>query len=90
MDPVAAADFADAKAVEEPPRPGAYRSAGSAQELFQAAGALARRAREPFRGAHVALAAAALEHGTLARALATLGVERADLEQAARRELTAS
>lgn len=71
-----------------PPRDsGVYRSNPSAQELFQAAGAAARGARQRLAGAHVVLAAADLEHGTLARALERLGVDRLALRTAAAAEL---
>jgi hypothetical protein len=66
---------------------GVYRSNPSAQELFQAAGAAARGARQRLAGAHVVLAAADLEHGTLARALGRLEVDRAALRAAAASEL---
>jgi ATP-dependent Clp protease ATP-binding subunit ClpA len=68
---------------------GVYRSNPSAQELFQAAGAAARGARQRLSGAHVVLAAADLEHGTLARALDRLEVDRAALHAAAASELGA-
>jgi ATP-dependent Clp protease ATP-binding subunit ClpA len=69
---------------------GVYRSNPSAQELFQAAGAAARGARQRLAGAHVVLAAADLEQGTLARALHRLGVDRAALRAAAASELVGS
>lgn len=73
-----------------PPRgSGVYRSNPSAQELFQAAGAAARAAGQQLAGAHVVLAAADLEHGTLARALERLGVDRSALRAAAGAELGA-
>lgn len=68
---------------------GVYRSNPSAQELFQAAGAAARSARQRLAGAHVVLAAADLEQGTLARALQRLGVDRAALRSAASSALAA-
>lgn len=60
-----------------------YRSRPSAQEAFQAAGALARSSRERLSGAHVVAAVARMEHGTAARALERLGVDRAALAAAA-------
>lgn len=66
---------------------GVYRSTASAQEAFQAAGALARSQKAPFVGAHVVAAAAGMEHGTVPRLLAAIGVERSALAAAARDEL---
>lgn len=66
---------------------GLYRSNPSAQELFQVAGAAARGASQRLSGAHVVIAAADLEHGTLARALERLEVDRAALRAAAESEL---
>ena len=68
---------------------GVYRSSPSAREAFQAAGAMARSARQRFAGAHVVAAVARMEHGTLARVLARLGVDRHALEIAAAEELRA-
>ena len=59
------------------------RSRPSAQEAFQAAGALARSQRERLAGVHVIAAVAAMEHGTAARALTRLGIDRAALAAAA-------
>jgi ATP-dependent Clp protease ATP-binding subunit ClpA len=69
------------------PRSRLYRSSPSAQEVFQTAGAMARSARQRLSSAHVVLAAADVELGTLARVLDALGVERAALRDAARGEL---
>lgn len=69
---------------------GVYRSNPSAQELFQAAGRAARSARQRLAGAHVVLAAADLEQGTLARALERMEVDREALRSAAASELAAS
>ncbi|CAN5161508.1 hypothetical protein BH23CHL9_BH23CHL9_00670 [soil metagenome] len=65
-------------------------SAASDPPLFQAAGTAAREAGQRLSGAHVALAAADLEHGTLARALERLGVAPEALRVAARTELNRS
>jgi ATP-dependent Clp protease ATP-binding subunit ClpA len=65
------------------PRPGVYRSEPSAQQLFQAAGEDARRNGGCFVGAHVLRAAAALEHGSAARALGRMGVDPDALRAAA-------
>lgn len=85
------ADTAATMAADRPVTParggGVYRSNASAQELFQAAGSAARGAGQRLAGAHVVLAAADLEHGTLARALERLGVDRASLRAAAASEL---
>ncbi len=62
---------------------GLYRSRPSAQEAFQAAGALARSQKERLAGVHVVAAVAAMEHGTVARILDRLGVDRASLAAAA-------
>lgn len=63
---------------------GAFRSTPQAQQVFQAAVALSKSAK-PYRlkGAHVVAAATRLEHGTAARALAALGVDRGRLREAA-------
>jgi ATP-dependent Clp protease ATP-binding subunit ClpA len=66
---------------------GVYRSTVSAQELFQAAGAVARRERTRLSSAHVVLAAADVTAGTLGRVLDRLGVERPAMTAAARAEL---
>ena len=47
-----------------PPAKGVYRSSGSAQSAFLAAGKLARETRSQLVGAHVLLAIADMEHGT--------------------------
>lgn len=74
-----------------PPPPaqprGIYRSEPSAQALFQRVRLLARADGVPIRGAHVILAATELEHGTIPRALARLGITRETLAVCARREL---
>lgn len=67
-------------------RPSVYQSAPSAQEVFQAAGALARSSKERLAGAHVVAAVAAMEHGTAARILETLGIDRGALAAAAAEE----
>ncbi len=60
-----------------------YRSSASAQEAFQAAGAIARASRERLAGTHVVAAIAAMEHGTSARMLERLGIDRVALAAAA-------
>lgn len=66
--------------------PSVYRSAPSAQEVFQAAAALARSSNERLAGAHVVAAVAGMEHGTAARVLGTLGIDRQALAAAAAEE----
>lgn len=87
IDATTAAAMASDRPVTPAMGSGVYRSNPSAQELFQAAGAAARGARQRLAGAHVVLAAADLEHGTLARALGRLEVDRAALRAAAASEL---
>ena len=62
---------------------GAFRSTPQAQQVFQEAVALSKSARSALTGAHVVAAATRLEHGTAARALAALGVDRDRLREAA-------
>ena len=90
VDPDVAARMAEPAPILPANAPGVYRSEASAQELFQAAGAAARRAGQRLTGAHVALAAAGVAHGTLARALERLGIDREALRDAAGRELARS
>ena len=67
---------------------GVYRAAVSAQEAFQAASALAAKdGRFRLSGAHVVAAVAGMEHGTAARVLEVLGVDRESLANAAHEEL---
>ncbi len=66
---------------------GLYRSKAPLQSAFQAAGELARDEGTSLRGAHVVIAVADMEHGTAARALRTMGVDREALAVAAREEL---
>jgi ATP-dependent Clp protease ATP-binding subunit ClpA len=66
-----------------------YAASPSAQEAFQAAGKLARTAKQRLAGAHVVIAVAELERGTVARVLDRLGVDRRQLAEAARAELAA-
>jgi ATP-dependent Clp protease ATP-binding subunit ClpA len=63
---------------------GAFRSTPQAQQVFQDAVALSKSATPAgLTGAHVVAAASRLEHGTVARALAALGVDRDRLREAA-------
>ena len=66
-------------------RKGAFRSTASARAVFQAASDMAR-GDGGLRGAHVVAAVAGLEHGTAARSLAAMGVDRDALAVAAREE----
>ncbi len=70
-----------------PPARGVYRSEVSAQEVFQRARVLARRSPSGLRSAHIVLAAAEREHGTVARVLEHLSVDRAALVSAATAEV---
>lgn len=65
---------------------GLYRSAGSAQSAFQAAGKLARKSGSQLVGAHVVLAITGMEHGTAIRAVRSLGIDTDALAAAAREE----
>lgn len=67
-----------------PPATGIYRSEVSAQEVFQRARVLSRGSRAGLLSAHVLLAAAERDHGTVARVLSHLGVDRAALVAGAR------
>jgi len=56
---------------------GVYRSEQSAQDVFQRARVLAKQDRpRGLKGSHIVRAAAEREHGTVARVLATLGIDR--------------
>lgn len=88
LDRTAADRLATAPPVEPATGSGPYRSDASAQELFQAAGSLARGSRQSLSSAHVVLAAADLERGTLARVLDHVGIERVAMREAARAEIT--
>ncbi len=65
------------------PATGPMRSTPQAQQVFRRAVAAAKAARSPLRGAHVVAAVCDLEHGTAARALSALGVDRDRLRGAA-------
>ncbi len=67
-----------------PPARGVYRSEASARDVFQRARTLARRSPTGLRSAHVLLATAEREHGTAARVLRQVGVDRAAVIDAAR------
>ncbi|SDE86222.1 Clp amino terminal domain-containing protein, pathogenicity island component [Blastococcus fimeti] len=66
------------------PAAGAFRSTPQAQQVFREAVALSKSTRPSvLKGAHVVAAATGLEHGTAARALVALGVDRSRLREAA-------
>lgn len=87
---VADDELIDASLPDPQPATGVYRSETSAQELFQRAGAAARAEGGGLLGAHVVRAAAALEHGTVARVLEHLGVDRHVLSASATAEIAAA
>lgn len=66
-------------AIESAPR-GPLRSKYTAQQVFQDARKRAKANRIPLATAGILAAAARLEHGTTARALAHLGIDRAAVE----------
>ncbi|MGZ8686798.1 MAG: Clp protease N-terminal domain-containing protein [Gaiellaceae bacterium] len=80
-----------ASADSMPPARGLYRTTAPAQAAFRAAVDLAKT-RKPSRlvGAHIVAAVAELEHGTAARTLRSMGIERHALAIAARQELESS
>lgn len=82
---------ADALDVPAPQGRGVFRSTPSAQAAFRRAVELSRTPK-PRRllGAHVVIAVAEMEHGTAARALSQMGVNREQLETAARQELASA
>jgi ATP-dependent Clp protease ATP-binding subunit ClpA len=70
------------------PTAGLYRSTGSLQDMFQEARRLAATDKPSMlRTAHIAIAAAKREHGTIARVLVPLGIDRARLAEAAHAEV---
>lgn len=76
-----------ALAGDMPTATGVYRSNASARSAFQTASKMARSAESPrFVGAHVVAAVAAMEHGSAARALTVMGIDRGALADAAREE----
>ncbi|WP_300007554.1 Clp protease N-terminal domain-containing protein [Pseudonocardia sp.] len=80
-------DAIDAALPPFAPSRGPYRSEGSAQRAFRRAVALAKHGRSPLLSAHVLLAVIESRRGTVARALAGLGVDHDRLADVARREL---
>lgn len=82
-------DEIDAQLPRPVPATGIYHSGPSAQQLFQRAGKDARHDGRGFLGAHVLRAATTLEHGTMARTLDYMGIDRGALRDAATAELEA-
>ena len=80
------AEALDGVGVEGAPAPitdrsrGVLHSTATAQQVFQAARRRAKSARSALRVSDIVIAAAGLEHGTTARALAYLGVDRGAIE----------
>ena len=67
--------------------PKVYLAEGSLQDTFQRAVELAKRDKSTLRSGHILLATCDTEHGTLARALQQLGVDRHQLQSVTRRRL---
>jgi ATP-dependent Clp protease ATP-binding subunit ClpA len=65
---------------------GVFRSTAPARSAFQAASDTARSGGGGLLGVHVVAAVADLEHGTAARSLAAMGIDRHALAAAARDE----
>jgi ATP-dependent Clp protease ATP-binding subunit ClpA len=68
---------------------GAMTSTATGRSVFQRAREHAGTDKRAITGAHVVLAASELDHGTVPRTLAELGVDRAALADAARAEMHA-
>ena len=64
-----------------------YRSASSARQVFPEVVKLVKRDRSRLSGAYILLVASQMEHGTTARALAMMGVDRRELAAAAQAEV---
>jgi ATP-dependent Clp protease ATP-binding subunit ClpA len=81
----------DAAVVDDSPAAtGVFRSNASARSAFQAASEMARSGpSSQLVGAHVVAAVAQMEHGTAARALTVMGIDRCALAAAAREEASA-
>ena len=86
-DALAAAAVDDSASDASLPRArGLYRSRASTRDVFRRAKTLARRSPSGLRSAHVLIALAEREHGTAARVLTHLGIERSALIAAATAE----
>lgn len=68
----------DARLSPVSPPSGVYRSEESAQDVFQRARVLAKHG-DGLKGAHIIQAAAERQHGTVARVLKKLGIDRESL-----------
>lgn len=68
---------------------GVYHSAPSARRVFPEVVKLVKRDESRLSGAYILLVACQMEHGTTARALATMGVDRRELAAAAQAEIDA-
>ena len=77
--------------VDAGPAKGVFRATPAAQRAFQAAVTLSKQAK-PSRllGAHVVVAVAEIEQGTIARTLRAMGIDRRALGDAARAEAEAA
>ena len=76
---------------QNPPPPeqpnSVYRSAPSARQVFPEVVKLVKRDKSRLSGAYILLVASQMEHGTTARALAIMGVDRSELAAAAQAEV---
>lgn len=75
--------------LDDADRPLLYAAGPTAREVFRAAGDRARGSKQRLAGAHVVAAIAEVEHGTVARVLDRLRIDRQRLADAADAELTA-
>ncbi|MCQ4121134.1 Clp protease N-terminal domain-containing protein [Rhodococcus tibetensis] len=82
-------DTASVDTAPSRPRTGPLNLSAPAREAFREATAVAKAGRRPFTGADIVRAVAEIEHGTAARALETLGLERSTVIDAARAEAEA-
>lgn len=74
-----------------PPPSGPYRLTAPGQQVFQQAVALSKATRRPgLWGGHVVVAVCEQEHGTVARALRVLGVDRGALAAASREQIASA
>ena len=83
------AEVAAPTPIEPPSGTGPYRSGASAREAFQAVTTMARRDRT-LLGAHVVAAVAAMEHGTAACVIESLGIDRTALAAASHEAIAAA
>jgi len=84
-----AATMADPTPLGPAGTPLLYGAGPTARDVFQEAGRLARSSKQRLAGAHVVIAIAGLERGTMPRVLDRLGVDRQQLADAGRAELAA-